>query len=183
MRITSITVLFIAVFSVSTAFAQVRPVEGQTQSAPESPVPGNLPESVEAEYQGGIYGFSDKEKGKITFDTINERVVFRDKENKERFSIPYDAILVVYPSQKKVRSGTGRAVGAIPVPGAAIGGLFMKKKKNYLIIEYEDPEVDIKGTANFLVDTGQILESAVHAVGQNAEMSRRGDAYIRRRSL
>ncbi len=150
---------------------------------PVSVAPSELPEEIQAQYQGGIYGFSSKEKGTLNFDTINERLIFSGKDGKERFSIAYDSILVVYPSQKKVRSGTGRAVGAIPVPGASIGGLFMKKKKNYLVIEYEDTEVGIKGTANFLVDTSEILTDAIHAVGTNAEMSQRGDAYIRRRGL
>lgn len=164
------------------AFSQVRPVERTDEAEAESPIPENLPETIETEYQGGIYGFSDKEKGIIKFDLVNERLVFADEAGKERFSIPFEAIKVVYPSQQKVRSGTGRAVGAIPLPGASIAGLFMKKKKNYLVVQYEDIEVDVEGTANFLVDTADLLTGAIHAIGQNAEMSRRGDSYVRKRS-
>jgi hypothetical protein len=175
--------LVLLVLSAGTALAQVRPVQSSPADEPERAVPKELPDSVDVEYQGGIYGYSDKEKGAIRFDDINERLVFYGEDGKEKFSIPYDAILVVYPSQKKVRSGTGRAVGMIPVPGAAIGGMFMKKKKNYLIIQYSDPEVNVEGTANFLIDTGDLLFSAIHAVGQKAEMQRRGDAYIRKRTI
>lgn len=164
------------------AFSQVRPARTADPAKTDQEVPAKLPEKIAVEYKGGIYGFSDKEKGFLTFDTINERVVFSDRNGKEQFSIPYEAIKVVYPSQKKVRSGTGRAIGALPLPGAAIGGMFMKKKKNYLVVQYEDPEVDVAGTANFLVDTAEELTGAIHAIGQNAEMTQRGDSYIRRRS-
>lgn len=164
------------------SYSQIRPVERTEDTQAESPVPENLPDTIETEYQGGIFGFSDKEKGTLKFDMTNERLVFADEAGKERFSIPFEAIKVVYPSQQKVRSGTGRAVGAIPLPGASIAGLFMKKKKNYLVIQYEDPEVDVAGAANFLVDTADLLTGAIHAIGQNAEMSRRGDSYVRKRS-
>ncbi|HUF03456.1 MAG TPA: hypothetical protein VMM38_04700 [Aridibacter sp.] len=164
------------------AYSQIRPVERTEEAETETPVPENLPDTIETEYQGGIFGFSGKEKGILKFDLINERLLFADEAGKERFSIPFEAIKVVYPSQKKVRSGTGRAVGAVPLPGASIAGLFMKKKKNYLVIQYDDSEVDVEGAANFLVDTSDILTGAIHAIGQNAEMTRRGDSYIRKRS-
>lgn len=181
MKIRLIFAAAIALLLSASAFAQVRPAPSETAAVEERPVPAELPSKIEVEYRGGIFGFSEKEKGSLSFDVINERLIFSGKDGKELFSIPYDSIYVVYPSQKKVRSGTGRAIGAIPLPGAAIGGLFMKKKKNYLVIEYKDPEVDVEGTANFLVDTGDELFNGIHAIGQNAEMVRRGDAYIRKR--
>ncbi|MCO6511209.1 MAG: hypothetical protein J5I65_10505 [Aridibacter famidurans] len=174
----AIVVLFLA----SASYSQIRPAERTEDTQAESPIPENLPETIETEYQGGIFGFSDKEKGILKFDMTNERLIFADEAGKERFSIPFEAIKVVYPSQQKVRSGTGRAVGAIPLPGASIAGMFMKKKKNYLVIQYEDQEVDVEGAANFLVDTADILTGAIHAIGQNAEMSRRGDSYIRKQT-
>ncbi|QQS42979.1 MAG: hypothetical protein IPM63_08620 [Acidobacteriota bacterium] len=163
-------------------FSQIRPVERAEDTQAESPIPENLPETIETEYQGGVFGFSEKEKGILKFDMTNERLFFADEAGKERFSIPFEVIKVVYPSQQKVRSGTGRAVGAIPLPGASIAGLFMKKKKNYLVIQYEDIDVDVEGSANFLVDTADLLTGAIHAIGQNAEMNRRGDSYFRKRS-
>ena len=179
---TLILAALIFTFSAPAAYAQIRPVERSDAPQAEEPVPEKLPETVKVEYQGGIYGFSDKEKGMLKFDVVNERLIFTDEAGKERFSIPYEAMKVVYPSQQKVRSGTGRAVGAIPLPGASIAGLFMKKKKNYLIIQYEDLEVDVEGAANFLVDTEDLMKGAIHAIGLNAEMTRRGDSYVRKRS-
>lgn len=179
-KATIASALLLAVFAIP-ASAQVRPVEQSSTDTQESPVPENLPDVIRVDYQGGVFGYSQKQDGTIRFDDINERLVFYGEDNKEKFSIPYDAIAVVYPSQQKVRSGTGRAVGAIPVPGASIAGLFMKKKKNYLVIQFEDIDVDVTGTANFLIDTSDLLTAAIHAVGQRAEMQRRGDAYIRKK--
>jgi hypothetical protein len=178
----SAAVLFL-LLSAAAVPAQVRPVEAAPAEAPEQGVPANLPESIQAEYQGGIYGYSQKEQGQIKFDVINERLIFLGEDGKEKFSIPYDAIILVYPSQKKVTSGTGRAVSMIPLPGASIGGMFLKKKKNYLVIQYQDQDVDVKGAANFLIDTGDELFKAIHAVGTKAEMQRRGDAYIRKKTF
>lgn len=164
-------------FSVD-AFAQPRPVD-KTQPQTKPTVKRTAPESFQAKYQGGMFGYGKKEEGTLKFDDINERLIFLGKDQKEKFSIPYKALLVVYPSSIKVQSGTGRAVSVIPLPGAGIGGMFMKKKKNYLILQFRDPDVDVQGTTSFLIDTGELLESVVQTLGEKAEMLRRGDAYYR----
>ena len=55
----------------------------------------------------------------------------------------------------------------------------IKKKKNYMIIQFEDPEVGAKGNLNFLLDTEEMTTAAINSLGQRAEMKPRGDAYIR----
>lgn len=137
-------------------------------------------DAIEVKYKGGLYGFSESQDGTLKFDTINERLVFFGKDGKEKFSIPYGSMIVIYPSRKKVQSGAGRVVGALPLPGAGIGGSFIKKKKNYLVIQFDDPDVQARGTINFLVDTGDLLTNAIYSIGENAEMKARGDAYIRK---
>ncbi|MDH3491954.1 MAG: hypothetical protein OEM82_00240 [Acidobacteriota bacterium] len=163
------------------ANAQVRPREEPDQTVVSDPTQREMLETIEVKYQGGLFGYSKKEHGTIKFDDINERLSFYGKDGKERFSIPYSSIVVVYPSQTKVQSGTGRAVGAIPFPGAGIGGLFMKKKKNYLVVNYDDQDVDAKGAINFLVDTPEILFNSIYTIGEKAEMKPRGDSYIRKK--
>jgi hypothetical protein len=175
-----IILLLCAIFSAFSvnAFAQPRPVE-KTQPGTQPAVKRTAPESFQAKYQGGMFGYSKKEEGTLKFDDINERLIFLGKDGKEKFSISYKALLVVYPSSHKVQSGTGRAVSHIPIPGAGIGGLFMKKRKNYLMLQFRDPDVDVQGTTTFLVDTSELLESVIHTLGEKAEMLRRGDAYYR----
>ncbi len=141
----------------------------------------DFPKSFDVQYQGGLFGYSKKQHGTIGFDDINERLIFFGEDGKEKFSLPYSAITVVYPSQKKVQSGTGRAVREVPIRGSGIrilGGL-MKKKKNYLVVQFEDSEVGAKGDINFLLDTEELVTSAINTLGNHAEMKPRGDAYIR----
>lgn len=165
--------LFVSVPVVS---AQPRPVEKpETKNVRKTPAPA----SFVAKYEGGMLGFNQKEQGTLKFDDVNERLIFSGKDGKENFALPYAAILVVAPNERKVQSGTGRAVGAIPILGAGLGGSLLKKKKRYLIIQYRDTDVDVQGAANFLLDTGELLESVVQTIGEKAELTQRGDAYYR----
>jgi hypothetical protein len=170
--------LFLCAFA-STAFAQ-RPIEQPKSET--TVVKKTAPVSFEAKYEGGMFGFSKKEEGTLRFDDDGLRLVFYGKDNKEKFHIPYKTILVIYPSQTKVQSGTGRTVGAIPFPGAGIGGSFIKKKKHYLAIQFNDVDAEAAGTTSFLIDTGDLLESVIQTLGTKAKLTQRGDAYYRPRS-
>lgn len=164
-------------------FAQVRPAESNEQPKQveeKQPAQRKMLESIDIKYKGGLYGFSESQHGTLKFDTTNERLVFYSEDGKEKFSIPYGSMIIVYPSQKKMQSGAGRAVSALPLPGAGIGGMFIKKKKNYLVIQFDDPDVKARGTMNFIVDTDDLLRKAIYSIGENAEMSPRGDAYVRK---
>ena len=164
----------------SAAFGQPRPVErtSSTKTTKTSTL-----SSVAAKYEGGMFGYSEKEEGTLKLDDENERLVFFGKDGKEKFQIPYDAIVVIYPSERKVQSGTGRAISAVPIIGAGIGGSLLKKKKHYLILQFDDPDVDAKGVTNFLVDTGEVLDSIVRTIGEKAKLTQRGDAYYRPREM
>lgn len=160
-------------------FAQPRPInKTETKAVRKTPAPA----SFAAKYEGGMIGFNEKEQGTLKFDDANERLVFSGKDGKENFSLPYSAILLVSPNEQKVQSGTGRAIGAVPIIGAGLGGSLLKKKKRYLVIQFRDADVDVQGTANFLLDTGELLESAVQTLGEKAELTQRGDAYYRPKS-
>jgi len=164
---------------VSGVFAQPRPV-GKVEVKPIRKTPA--PASVATKYEGGILGFNDKQEGTLKFDDANERLVFFGKDGKEKFGLPYSAILLISPSERKVQSGTGRVIGAVPIIGAGLGGSLLKKKKNYLVIQYRDTDVDVQGTANFLLDTGELLDSVIQTLGEKAELTQRGDAYYRPKS-
>ncbi len=173
--------------SITNLFAQVRPAETNTvEEKPKETIEikqnteRKMLESIDVKYKGGLDGFSESQHGTLIFDTINERLVFFGEDGKEKFSIPYGSMIVIYPNQQKVQSGTGRAVGAVPIMGAGIIGSFMKKKKNYLVIQFDDPDVKAKGAINFIIDTNELLKQAIYTIGENAEMKPRGDAYIRK---
>ena len=161
-------------------FAQPRPAEKNSTVSTVSKANRTILSSVESRYEGGIFGYNEREKGTIKFDDENERFVFFGKENgKELFSIPYKAILVVSPNSRKIQSGAGRAVGSAPIIGSGIVGSIIKKKKNYKVIQNPDPDVDFNGMTTFMIDTDEQLEKVIYSLGEKAKMTPRGDAYYR----
>lgn len=170
------TLVFALLAGVFTVSAQPRPT-GNTQTAKSSPN-ATAPESFEAKYEGGMFGFDDKEEGMLKFDDLNERLVFFGKNGKEKFSIPYGAMQVVYTGKKSVRSAAGTAVSVIPLPGAGLAGL-IREKRRYLVIHFSDPEIEARGVTNFKLENDQIRESVIQTIGAKAKLTQRGDAYYR----
>jgi hypothetical protein len=160
------------------AFAQVRPVEKPVEEKTTKIV---VPESVPVRYEGGLFGYSEKEEGTLKFDDINERLVFYGKEGKEKFSMPYGSMLIIYPQSKSVTTTAGSVVKMLPLPGAMLGGL-IKEKRRYLIVHFDDPDVDAKGVINFKLETKEVLDAVIDAIVDKADLVQRGDAYYRPRS-
>lgn len=170
--------LLFAVFMLSaatTAFAQPRLVTKDKEKSPAA----IAQVSFEVKYEGGMFGFSKKQEGYLKFDDANFRLIFFDKNNKEQFGIPYKDLIVIYPQSESVQSTGGKVVQHIPIPGAGIAGVFMKDKRRYMVINFDDPDMNAKGTVNFKFGAAQRLESAIQTLGDKAEMQQRGDAYYR----
>lgn len=162
-------------------FAQPRPVEKQTSVSVVKAAPA--PVSFAAKYEGGMYGFSEKQKGSLKFDDANERLVFYSaKDQKEKFSIPYAAMLVIFPQSQSVTSTTGNIVRNLPLPGNVLGGL-IKEKRRFLIVNYADADVDVKGLVNFKLENKALLDSVIQTLGEKAKLKRRGDAFYRPREV
>jgi hypothetical protein len=160
------------------SFAQAQPKIVEKKI--EKPQPAAIaPVSFKAKYEGGMFGFSKKEEGTLKFDDANFRLVFFDKNNKERFGIPYSTLIVLYPNTESVQSGTGKVVQHVPVMGAGIVGAFMKKNVRYMIINFDDTDMGVKGTTSFRLESAELLQSVIQTLGTKAEMQPRGDAYFR----
>src|ERR1044072_143088 len=133
------------------AFAQPRVADTPSIGDPDAPKPAPAPESFEAEYEGGSYGYRKKEEGTLKFDDVNSRLVFFGKDKKEKLSVPYKSMLVIYPQSQSVQSTTGKVVSVIPY-GGLFGG-FIKEKRRYLVINFDDPDVEVRGLVNFKLET------------------------------
>jgi hypothetical protein len=158
------------------AFAQPRP----NQPTVSNKTVAKAPERVATKYEGGMFGYSKKEEGVLTFDDANERLVFFGKDGKEKFSIPYQSMLVIMPSSKSQTSTTGTVVSNIPIPGAGLLGSVIKEKKHYLVIQFADPDVDrANGITNFKIENKDLLESIIFTLGEKAKMKQRGEAFYR----
>ncbi|CAN5137728.1 hypothetical protein BH20ACI2_BH20ACI2_26360 [soil metagenome] len=150
---------------------------GQPRPAEKTADP-NAPVSYEAKYEGGIFGASGREKGTLKIDDAASRVTFYRKDGREMFSIPYEALVVVYPNSKVAMSQTGNVASRIPIPGAALFGL-MSTSSKFLILNFDDPDINAQGVANFKFDDKKLLLAFIHSLGTRARMTQRGDAYYR----
>lgn len=159
------------------AYSQPRPVDrsGSSEKAPPAPA------MFEAKYEGGLFGFSKKEEGTLKFDDENARIVFLGKNGKELFGIPYRSLVVISPQSRSVTSNAGHIVGAIPVIGAGILGGFIKEKRRYMVVQFNDPDADARGTTNFKLDNKELLDSVIQTLGEKAKLTQRGDSYYRPR--
>lgn len=171
--------LFFAIFAISAtvAFAQPRPAD---KSSTPAPVLKPAPPSFEVKYEGGMYGFEKKETGTLKFDDANSRLVFFGKDQKEKFGIPYHSMLVVFPQSQSVQSTTGKVVSVVPYAGL-LGG-FIKEKRRYLVINFDDPDVEARGLINFKIEEKELLDSVIATLGQKAQLKQRGDSYYRPRA-
>lgn len=158
------------------ASAQPRPAE-TASATPVKAMPA--PAAFEAKYEGGLFGFSKKEEGTLKFDDENQRIVFLGKDQKERFGIPYKSLIVVSPQSRAVTSNTGNVVSHIPLPGAGILGGFIREKRRYMLVQFNDPDADARGTTSFKVDNKELLDSVIQTLGEKAQLKQRGDAYYR----
>lgn len=170
---------FTLIFSVA-VFGQPRPAE---KSSPATAVQGHqrsLPSTMPAKYEGGMFG-DDKEEGTLKMDDDNKRLVFFGKNGKEFLAIPYDAFSVVSAQSRSVRSTTGTVISVIPLPGAGLAGL-MRDKRRYLVLQFDDPDINVRGVVNFKLANKQVLADVVDALGQKAKLTKRGDSYYRPRT-
>lgn len=171
-------VIFIAILAMSllaiSSYAQPRPMEKQPDTKPVVP---KAPESFPAKYEGGMAGYS-KEEGTLKFDDENERLVFFGKNGKELFGIPYASMLVIYPQSQSVQTTAGKVVSVVPYAGL-LGG-FIKEKRRYLVVNFDDPDIEnARGLTNFKVATKELLDSVIIALAEKANLKQRGDAYYR----
>lgn len=168
--------IVVFVFSSTDLLAQPRPAETASNAGKQAPP------TFKAKYEGGLFGYSKKIDGTLNFDDDNERLVFRDKDKKEMFSLTYESLLTVYPNSQSVTSTTGNVVRNLPLPGAGLAG-FIKEKRRYIVMQFNDQDADVRGTVSFKIDDKELLDSAIQTIGRKAKMTQRGDSYYRPRQM
>jgi hypothetical protein len=145
-------------------------VVANTKTAP-------APQSVKAKYEGGIFGYNKKQTGTLNFDDESSRLVFRDKTQKEYISIPYKTIAAAYADTKSLRPTAASVLGRASI--YTLPALLIKKKYRYLTMQFNDPDTQVSGVTSFKLDNKEILASMLEAVARKAELSPRGEAYVR----
>ena len=159
--------------------------DGQKTPKVVVPTPPAPPKVIPAKYMGGFAGYRKKQEGMLNFDDRNQRLVFRDKNEKEVISISYDAVMVAFADSETRRlMGNGTQSVVLGAGGIlALPSLLLKKKFEYLTIEFEDPETYLKGVTQFKLKDQEIIESMAYALAQRAGLIQQGHVYTRRRTM
>ena len=177
----SITALLLLTSLAGGAFAQrSRSVSDPSEAkkpAPSAKATAPAPQSVKVKYEGGIFGYNKKQTGTLNFDDESSRLVFRDKEQKEYLSIPYKAIAAAYADTQSRRPKAASVIGSASL--YTLPALLFKKKYRYLTMQFNDPDTQVRGVTSFKMDNKEILETILAAVAHKAELTPRGEAYVR----
>ncbi len=155
-----------------------RAVDNSARSDATRTPPPPAPAVIKAKYEGGIYGYSKRMNGTLSFDDPSRRLVFRNEKQKEIFSIPYTSIDRAYPDTRSKRPVAATVASQVPFYG--IPAAFIRKKYRYMTLQFRDPDSRVSGLASFKMDNKQILDSALYTLGGKAGLAQTGDAYLRR---
>jgi len=156
---------------------------GKSDTAQSAPTPAPAPQTFKAKYEGGVVGYAKKQDGTLSFDDTTQRLVFRNKQQKEVLFIPYGAVSAAYPDTQSRRPTAATVLGSVPAPyGLNIPAWFVKKKYRYLTLHFDDPDTNVSGLTSFKVENKQILSSVLNTLAGKAGLTQRGEGYIRKKT-
>lgn len=142
--------------------------------------PGPAPQTMKAKYEGGIFGYNRTIEGSLSFDDTNNRLLFRDKKQKELFFIPYNAVISAFADTQKRRPAAATVAQNVPFLGFGLLGL-VKTKVRYLTLQYNDPDTNVSGMTSFRLENRDIVERVVFALANKSGLTPRGEIYVRKK--
>lgn len=145
-----------------------------TTSAPIQP--------VKVKYEGGYFGYNQKMDGTLVIDHLAERLVFRNKTNKEMFAIPYSGIMAAYADTQSRRPAAASVIGSAVPYGLGLPALLIKKKYRYMNLQFNDPDMGLAGVTSFKFENKEVLASILQTVAEETGLTQRGEIYIRKRA-
>ena len=154
--------------------------QDKTEAATNVPPPPPAPQTFNAKYEGGVFGYSKKMEGTLTFDEGNQRLVFKDAKQKELLFIPYNALTGAYGDTHSVRPAAATVASNIPSI-YALPAHFIKTKVRYLTLQYSDPDSKVMGVTSFRLENKDILDSVLNTLAGKAGLSRRGDIFVKKK--
>lgn len=144
------------------------------------PPPPPAPPTVNAKYEGGVFGYNKKIEGTLNFDDTNQRLVFKDGKQRELLFIPYNALTGAYGDTHSVRPAAATVASNIPSI-YALPAHFIKTKVRYLTLQYSDPDSKVTGVTSFRLENQDILDSVLNTVAGKAGLTKRGQVFVKKR--
>src|SRR5258705_9624139 len=177
MKFTGI-LLLTALMAVTVCAQRPRVVEKNTAKDATKATPAPAPQTMNAKYEGGIFGYNKSLEGTLSFDDTNQRLLFR-KENKDLFFIPYNAVSSAFSDTQKRRPTAATVAQNVPYFGWPLG--LIKTKVRYLTLQYSDPDTRVSGVTSFRLENKDLVDSALFTLANKAGMVPRGEVYIKKR--
>jgi hypothetical protein len=153
--------------------------QDKAETATNVPPPAPAPQTVNAKYEGGVFGYNKKMDGTLTFDDANQRLVFRNDKQKEILFVPYTALTGAYGDTHAVRPAAASVASHIPYVG--LPASLIKTKVRYLTLQYSDPDSKVSGVTSFRLENKDILDSVLNTLAGKAGMSKRGDIFVKKK--
>ena len=179
-RSRTITTLGLLLMTALTASAQRPRMSNDDASKPEATTPpAPAPQTVKAKYEGGVFGYPKKLDGTLTFDDLNQRLLFRNEKQKEVLFVPYNALTGAYGDTHAVRPKAASIGSVVPYVGFPIG--LIKTKVRYLTIQYNDPDSKASGVTSFRLENKDLLDSVLNTLANKAGLTKRGQVFIRKK--
>ena len=182
-RSRTLTTLALLVMMALTAFAQRPRMSNDDATKPVTATPpAQAPQTVKAKYEGGVFGYSHKMDGTLSFEDSNNRLVFRNDKQKEVFFIPYKAITGAYGDTHAVRpkaATVGSVVLGSIVPFGGLTGL-IKTKVRYLTLQYNDPDSNAAGVTSLRLVNNDLLNRVLTTLANKAGLTQRGEVFIKK---
>jgi hypothetical protein len=176
MRLVAI-LFFIAITGISIAAQRPRAVDTATDATKATPAPP--PPTMNAKYEGGIFGYNHTMEGTLSFDDTNSRLLFR-KDGKDVFFIPYNAVNSAFADTQKKRPAAATVASNAPYYlGLPFG--WIKTKVRYLTVQFNDPDTHVSGITSFRLENQGIIDSALYALAQKSGLESRGNVYVRKK--
>ena len=158
-----------------------RSMDPQPAAKPAPTVkPAPAPKTVNAKYEGGVFGYTKTMEGTLTFDDANNRLLFKDKKPPKEISIPYDALTSAFADSKKVQPAAATVASNVPSI-YALPARFIKHKVRYLTLQYSDPDSKISGITSFKISDNNLLQSVLVTLAEKTNMTLRGDVYVKKK--
>lgn len=163
-----------------TAVAQRPRAITSDANQPAAVAPPPAPSTVKAKYEGGVFGYPHKKTGTLTTDESNARLIFRDDQQKELFSIPFGSITGAYGDVHSVQPKAATVLSNVPTI-FALPARLVKTKVRYLTLQYDDPDSKVAGATSFRLENQEILESVLYSVATKTGLTKRGQVYVRKK--
>lgn len=178
-----VTGVVLVVMTAGAALAQ-RPRtmnQDKTDATTNVPPPPPAPQTFNAKYEGGVFGYNKKMEGTLNFDDTNQRLVFKNDKQKEILFVPYAALTGAYADTHSVRPAAATVAGSIPSL-YALPARLIKTKVRYLTLQYNDPDSQVMGVTSFRLENKDILDSVLNTLAGKAGLSKRGDIFVKKKA-